>query len=141
MANKALTAEEIFDQFQSRRELLSRAGKLGIAAGLPTMLAACLELPDNAFSEGPTDKEIQIVNGRNCWENQCFYFNQRDGEISVAGREPIAAPSKIDLRKGYVTEAEFNELLMEARKASMEEASNSSGVGSGNNGDVSNDAF
>jgi hypothetical protein len=123
MANKALTAEEIFDQFQSRRELLSRAGKLGIAAGLPTMLAACLELPDNAFSEGPTGKEIQIVNGRNCWGNQCFYFNQRDGEISVVGREPIAAPSKIDLRKGYVTEAEFNALMIKAKNADPAAAS------------------
>jgi hypothetical protein len=111
--------------------------KIGVAAIGLMALVGCLKVPDNAFSEGPTGKEIQIVNGRNCWENQCFYFNQRDGEISVAGREPVAAPSKIDLRKGYVTEAEFNELVLAARLAGLKTNRNDGGSSASAGGDGS----
>ena len=117
-----LPAPNIFNSFHARRDVLCRTGRLSLAAGLSLTLAGCLEVPDNAFRElSGGAKEIAIQSGRNCWGNQCFTFNARANEVSVAGREPIAVPDGVDLSDDFVSEAEFNQLLQAARSAARVE--------------------
>ncbi len=145
--SESLDAVSIFNSFVSRRDFLRRTGQLGIAAGLPVGLAACVEIPDNAFRELATgEKQIAISEGRNCWGNQCFQLALRQNKVSVAGRETIDVPEEVDLRDGFISESEFDLLLSEARKAypfagegggSAQASANgggSSGSGPGNTG-------
>ena len=126
------TASDIFTLFQTRRDVLRRTGQIGLAAGLPLALAGCLEVPDNAFREVSGGAlEIQVSDGRNCWMNQCFTYDARDNEVSVTGREPIAVPEDIDLSDGYVTEAEFDQILKTARSADRIQNESDGGGGSG----------
>ena len=118
MANTELTAFDIFNQFQSRRDLMRRTGKLGLISGLPLTLQGCLAVPDNESrlaSDGTL--EIALQPGRNCWDNQCFRYDPETGELSAIGHEAIAVPSDLDLTSGFVSEDEFNTLIKTARSA------------------------
>ena len=118
----------------TRREMLVKSGKIGIAAVLPLSLAACLDVTDNAFLTAPDGGiAIQISEGQNCWKSQCFTYSSRNGTVSVVGREPIALPAGIDVTDGYISEDEFNELLAAARNADRTQIGGSSS-GSGGTG-------
>jgi hypothetical protein len=127
-----MVATDIFDAFTTRRDMLIRSGKIGLAAGLPLALAACLEVPDNAFRElAGGAKEIQIVDGRNCWMNRCFTYDADRQELSVTGHEPIPVPPGVDLSDGYVSEAEFDALLRAARTAARVKSDGNDGGDTG----------
>lgn len=126
-----IDAKSIFEGFQTRRGILRRAGKLGLAAGLPLTLAACLEMPDNAYETIEGRRHIRLVDGRNCWGNQCFYLDAGSGEISVAGRQAVPVPGGIDLSDGRVTETEFDALVSAARMAPRDPMNDGSQGGNG----------
>ena len=61
--------------------------------------------------------QIRFEDGRNCWQGRCLNFSRRDRWISVSGRNPVLVPKDIDLRDGYVTEAEFQRMFATASMA------------------------
>lgn len=86
---------------------------------LPALLlaAACTTAnnPTQPTASGGTD--IQLVDGRNCWNNQCFRFSKVDRSVSVTGKYPVRVPRDIDVRDGIVTEAEFRAMFQRANTA------------------------
>lgn len=141
-----MDAQGIFDCFQTRREVLSRMGKMGVAAGLPVGLAACVEVPDNAFVDINGQRYIQIDDGLNCWGNACFTYDAASGTVAVAGRRAVPVPAAFDLSSGRISEADFEALLSRARRggsfANGGEASgeSSGGAGGGNAGGAGSDS-
>lgn len=139
-----MDAQGIFDCFQTRREVLSRMGKMGVAAGLPMGLAACVEVPDNAVVVVNGQRYIQIDDGLNCWGNACFTYDAASGTVAAAGRRAVPVPAVFDLSSGRISEADFEALLSRARRggslATGGEASgeSSGGAGGGNAGGAGN---
>lgn len=132
-----LDAKSIFDQFQTRRDVLRRTGQFGMLAGLPMTLAACLEVPDNASSLQNGVTRIQLMEGRNAWGNQVFYYNKKRQEVSVTGREAVAMPATLQ-EATTVSESEFKSLLTLTRQAPLiwtpSDGNGSAGTGGGGNG-------
>lgn len=81
------------------------------------VFAGCTPAPVNPTRTGPDGVEIQFTDGRNCWNNRCMRYDQKNRWVSVTGRHPVLIASNIDLRDGYVTEAEFNAMFERANRA------------------------
>lgn len=81
------------------------------------LLTACAvpNNPSQTTAAGVT--EIELSDGRNCWNNRCFRFSSTDRSVSVPGRYPVRAPRDIDLRDRSVTEAEFAAMFQTANMA------------------------
>lgn len=81
------------------------------------LLAAC-SVPNNPSRTGGSGvTEIQLIDGKNCWNNRCLRFDSTDRSVQVSGKFPVRAPRDIDLRSGYVTEAEFAQMFQTANMA------------------------
>ena len=86
---------------------------------LPLVLciSACT-VANNPSQPGPTGTaKIELVEGRNCWNNQCLRFSRVNRSVSVIGRHPVRIPRDIDVRDSQVTEAEFAEMFQTANMA------------------------
>ncbi|MDK3074022.1 hypothetical protein QO034_12950 [Sedimentitalea sp. JM2-8] len=82
------------------------------------LLVAACSVPSNPSRTGASGvTEIQLIDGRNCWNNRCLRFDSMNRSVSVAGKFPVRAPRDIDLRGGYVTEAEFARMFQTANMA------------------------
>lgn len=84
---------------------------------LVLLLAACA-VPDNVSrttTSGAT--EIQLNDGKNCWKNRCLRFSAVNRSVAVTGKYPVRVPRDIDVRDGYVTEAEFAAMFQAANMA------------------------
>lgn len=80
-------------------------------------VAGC-DVPNNtAQTSAQGTTEIAFQDGKNCWNNRCINFKKKDRWISITGRNPVPVPREIDLRDGYVTEAEFNQMFETANRA------------------------
>lgn len=79
-----------------------------LAAGL--LLAACEPVPDNPTRQGPSGPEIQLVHGKNCYQNLCFYYDSRRNIVTLRGKEGAPIPSSVNVADGYMTPAEFRTL-------------------------------
>jgi len=87
---------------------------------LPLLLfvAACTppaNNPSRASAQGGT--EIQLDNGRNCWENRCIHVNKQSRLAAVNGRNSVRIPSNIVVSDGYVTVDEFNAIFITGMRA------------------------
>ncbi|MBJ6372321.1 hypothetical protein [Sedimentitalea arenosa] len=81
------------------------------------LLAACA-VPDNPSRSGAGgETQIQLSDGQNCWNNRCFRFSSVNRSVQVTGKYPVRAPRDIDLRDGYVTEAQFAAMFQTANMA------------------------
>ena len=86
---------------------------------LPLVLciSACTAA-NNPSQPGPAgNTKIELVEGRNCWNNQCLRFNRVNRSVSVTGRHPVRIPRDIDVRDGIVTETEFAAMFQAANMA------------------------
>ena len=82
------------------------------------LLVAACAVPDNptrSTSSGST--QIQLTDGNNCWNNRCFRFSKINRSVSVIGKFPVRVPRDIDVRDGYVSEAEFAQMFQAANMA------------------------
>ena len=88
---------------------------------LVLVLAACTEAPSTPASPvGPApdgSAQVRFVDGRNCLNNQCLTFSARNRSVRMAGRYPVSVPNDIDVRNGYVTQAEFSQMFAKAGRA------------------------
>jgi hypothetical protein len=81
------------------------------------VVSAC-SVPNNASRSGASGAmEIQLVDGNNCWNNRCLRFVSEDRSVSVTGKGAVRVPRDIDLRDGYVSEAEFASMFQAANMA------------------------
>lgn len=88
------------------------------------LLVAACAVPNNpSQTAGTSGTEIQLADGQNCWNNQCFRFSKVNRSVSVIGKFPVRVPREIDVRDGFVTESEFRAMFQRASMAY------SSGVG------------
>ena len=116
---------------QDRRTLLATGGKTALLLSLPAALSACLRAEDNVTRSVNGVTQIQLRTGLNCWDGQCFRYNQL---ASVPGREPVPIPEDIDVTDGFVTEDEFARILAEARNAPRQRSDSGGGDGGGGGG-------
>lgn len=70
-----------------------------------------------AEGNAPSAVEIELVDGRNCWERRCFYLSRKNRSVAVSGRFPVRVPSNIDIRGGLVSPEEFNAMFRDAMLA------------------------
>ena len=133
MSNQSQNAKDIFDAFQTRRSLLRRGGALAAVATLPTALAGCLQVAENAFVDTPQGRVILVEPGRNCWNGRCVTWDATAGTLSAPGRDPVPVPDGVDLSDGRVTEAEFDLLVQAARAGAIQSGGGGDG-GSGGGG-------
>jgi len=103
MGKEDFTAEDIFNTFQSRREVLARTGKLAAAGALPAVLAACAVEPNPTVTGPGGETLIQITDGLNCYDGGCLRLNLARREVSAPGREPVVVPDNIAVEGGTVT--------------------------------------
>lgn len=73
-------------------------------------LAACEPVPDNPTRQGASGPEIQLVHGKNCYQNLCFYYDSRRGFVTLRGKEGAPIPSSVNVSDGYMTPSEFRTL-------------------------------
>jgi hypothetical protein len=80
-------------------------------------LAACA-VPDSPSRTGPQgETEIQFQDGKNCWQNKCLKYDIKYRSVAVTGRNPVSISRDIDVRDGYVSEAEFSSMFAAANAA------------------------
>lgn len=91
----------------SKRRLQSPS-ILIIVAGLT--LVACEPVPDNPTRQGAAGPELQLVPGRNCFQNVCFFYDSRRNRVSIPGKEGAPVPGSVNVADGYMTPAEFRTL-------------------------------
>lgn len=93
-------------------------------------LGACTPPENNAFREIATNGiEVQITDGRNCWEGHCFTYNATARTVQISPHDPIAVPANVDLTDGYISPSDFTALIAAAQSAPQPD-----GGGSGNDG-------
>lgn len=74
------------------------------------LLAACA-MPNNPSKTENGGTKIQLMNGRNCWANQCFGYDSTRQTVLLPGKNPARVPGGIDTQTGYVTETEFTAMF------------------------------
>lgn len=103
-------------------EILKRARRplvwqLAVPGGLVLAVAACEPVPNNPTRQVSGATEIQLVPGRNCWNNVCLNYDPQRDRVGVRGREYVSVPGSVDTSDGFVTVAEFNRIMHAARSA------------------------
>ena len=91
--------------------------KPALLISVALVLAACTPAPNNPSRTSAGVTEIAISDGRNCWNNRCLTFSSLNRSIQVTSKHPVSVPRNIDLRDGYVTEAEFSSMFTAANRA------------------------
>jgi hypothetical protein len=138
MGTDDFTAEDIFNAFQSRRDVLARTGKLAAASALPALLAACAVEPNPTVTGPDGETLIRVTDGLNCFDGGCVRLDLARREVSVIGREAAEVPEDIEIETGTVTPEEFSRLRRLARTAPREETGGGDG-GAGGGGGGGND--
>ena len=123
-----------FEGFSVTR--LKVTARISVAVVGVIALTGCAQVPDNAMRNGPNGVEIQINDGRNCWDNQCIRYDARKNEIEIPGRAPVMVPADVDLSDGYVSEADFAAMLLAARRAPLMTEAEDEAVGGSGGGRV-----
>lgn len=139
MSKDDLSAEDIFNTFQSRREVLARTGKLAAAGALPAVLAACAVEPNPTVTGPEGETLIQVTDGLNCFDGGCLRLDLARREVSALGREPVAVPGDIAVEGGTVTPEDFTRLRSVARAAPRKRAGGNGGSSSDAGGGSGND--
>ena len=110
-----LHASAFFEMFQTRRNLLGKVGKAGLVLGVPSALSACIEVENNPSEVIDGIRYIELIDGRNCWNGQCFWYDQKKNLVRVHLKESVEIPETIDVSSGRIRESEFAEILEIAR--------------------------
>lgn len=80
-------------------------------------IAACTVEPNPTITTASGAIEIQITDGLNCYDNQCFKYDARYNTVSVAGRVNTSPPPGTTLADGSVSPAEFKATFEKAVRA------------------------
>ena len=82
------------------------------------LLVAACDVPNNSTRQGAGGgAEIQLQDGRNCWDNQCLQYNPRRGTFSISGRHSVTAPAGALKGDGYITVSGFQQAFHRAMRA------------------------
>lgn len=80
-------------------------------------VAAC-DVPNNSTrADASGSAQIQLQDGRNCWDNQCMRFNSRNGSFYISGRVPVRPPAGSIQSGGYISVAAFQQTFHTAMRA------------------------
>ena len=88
-----------------------------LLAALPAVvfLAACTPPPDAPTRSGPTGERVQLTDPRTCLDRECLQWDSRLGRVSQLGRESIRLPAGMADADGFVSRADFQQLLDRTR--------------------------
>lgn len=88
---------------------------------LPALLVAtACDVPNNisrANSNGVT--EFELLQGMNCWENTCMWYDASRDTFEIPGRYSIKAPVNSVQSNGYMTVPDFQQTFILANRAAF----------------------
>ena len=86
---------------------------------LPSLLvlAACKPPPDSPTRSENGQLRVQLLEPRTCLERACLQYSERLGRVNQPERESVRIPAGMVDADGFVSAADFRELLRETRLA------------------------
>ena len=80
-------------------------------------LTACATETNPTITTASGATEVQIKDGLNCYANQCFRYNARNGTVAANGRRDTRPPAGVNLASGSISPAEFSATFEKAIRA------------------------
>lgn len=90
---------------------------LFLALPAAALLAACTPPPDSPTRAGDTGLRVQLQEPRTCLDRACLLYSARLGRVNQPEREMVRIPEGLVDADGFVSAADFRELLRLSRLA------------------------